>query len=122
MKNKSVPAKSPWGCIVMALAPLVLLFAFITWRYTQLDEDAAISQAQRQDLHNRVSAVSAPLEKIGATWNLSPQGKLSITVPHDVAMAMTTRQAAELALTTHQKTGARVQVLSPAGQMLGQAP
>jgi len=123
MKTKSsVPTKSPWGCIGIALFPLVLLAGFIGWSLTQRDEDLARERTRQQQTRQSVDTLAAALAPSGSSVSSSASGVITITLPASVAMEASERVAKELALVAREKSGAVVKIKSPAGQILAEAP
>lgn len=121
LKAAAKPNK-PWGCITLALLPLLALGAFITW--LQLSGHGPGSPASKhriQQQRARHDAVADALNKNGATYHYN--GSVGVlTLPHAEAMSITPTMAKELALSIYQRTGSPSRVESPAGQILGEAP
>ena len=117
MKRKPKPTN--WLALILLLIPFFLGAGFLTWRITTYDGQAAAHAAResRENLQTVVEALSAS----GTETRVTSSGTLEIIIPpHESSGSLIV--AKELALTAHQKTATRVRVVTPAGQVLAEAP
>jgi hypothetical protein len=128
-RSKLHPEKKSPGCMIalasMLLIPLVLILLAMVPRWMAPEptqsvlefraKKASAAQAGRE-------AVSEIIEKSGGEYSIAADGAQVITLSQTEALTISERAAKETALLVASRTGSRARVVTPAGQVLAEAP
>lgn len=120
-RRATPPTKSPWGCIILALCPLVLLGCLMAFLHSNRPTREQI-QAQQRAKAEQLAIVAEGLRASGAEFRLRSAGSYEVIIPLEHISSVKPIAARELAIITQSKTGGIVKVITPAGQVLAEAP
>lgn len=79
-------------------------------------------QSQQREKAQRLALVAEKVRASGAEFRSRSADSHEVIIPMEHISSVTPIQARELALTTQSRTGGIVRVITPAGQVLAEAP
>ncbi|MFT3992398.1 MAG: hypothetical protein QM680_13420 [Luteolibacter sp.] len=114
------PPKSSYGCLYLVLIGTVLLLGLIVIQALRPKDpgDLALERYHRTVEKERAEDVVAALNKAGAKAEISSGNRITITA----SASLSDREAREIALAAHQRSGNPVKVVTAAGQVMATAP